>query len=176
MQPTEQPSARRKTGRPVKFELTESTRQAIDDYVRADRQEAWRPSVHRSSRRRVQPDNSAIRAAVIRLARRYRVGSSSVRNAFAPPNKGDPYLSAHGQLASRILRHRSSSSHHWRVRLAGKSSTSGRRSADDRAGASWKQQRAFWGSTIFVASDRTKDARRLAPKHCSGALSDRGRS
>ncbi|MGA9202433.1 MAG: integrase, partial [Pseudolabrys sp.] len=32
----------RKTGRPVRFELTEQTRQAIDDYLRVLSQETWR--------------------------------------------------------------------------------------------------------------------------------------
>jgi hypothetical protein len=32
----------RKTGRPVRFELTEQTRQAIDDYPRVLSQETWR--------------------------------------------------------------------------------------------------------------------------------------
>ena len=32
----------RKTGRPVRFELTEHTRQAIDDYLRVLSQETWR--------------------------------------------------------------------------------------------------------------------------------------
>src|SRR5215831_11347644 len=36
----------RKTGRPVKFELTEQTRQAIEDYPASVRQEARRVSVH----------------------------------------------------------------------------------------------------------------------------------
>ena len=32
----------RKTGRPVRFELTEQTLQAIDDYLRVLSQETWR--------------------------------------------------------------------------------------------------------------------------------------
>jgi integrase len=32
----------RKIGRPVRFELTEQTRQAIDDYLRVLSQETWR--------------------------------------------------------------------------------------------------------------------------------------
>src|ERR1700694_551286 len=36
----------RKTGRPVRFELTEQTRQAVDDYPQGDRQGARRISVY----------------------------------------------------------------------------------------------------------------------------------
>jgi integrase len=32
----------KKTGRPVRFELTDQTRQAIDEYLRQNRHEAWR--------------------------------------------------------------------------------------------------------------------------------------
>jgi hypothetical protein len=38
----------RKTGRPVRFELTEQTRQAVDDLPQSDRQGAGRISVHQS--------------------------------------------------------------------------------------------------------------------------------
>lgn len=89
----------KKTGRPIKFELTEATRQAIDDYLKAT---GKKPGDRLFTGRRGpgQPDHSAICAAIIGLAGRYRVASSPVRNAFAPSNKGDPHLSAHGQLAS----------------------------------------------------------------------------
>jgi integrase len=42
------PVRQKKTGRPVRFELTEQTRQAIDEYLRIERQETWRVSVRRS--------------------------------------------------------------------------------------------------------------------------------
>ena len=50
----------RKTGRPIKFELTEQTRQAIEDYLRA--QEAGRISIHDSSAARPVHDNAPVRA------------------------------------------------------------------------------------------------------------------
>jgi integrase len=41
----------KKTGRPVKFELTEPTRQAIDDYLRATSNKRAFPSVDRHRRK-----------------------------------------------------------------------------------------------------------------------------
>jgi integrase len=49
----------KKTGRPVKFELTEATRQAIDDYLRATGK-WWRSSVHRPQRTEPQSDDPAV--------------------------------------------------------------------------------------------------------------------
>src|ERR1700760_685703 len=54
----------KKTGRPVKFELTETTRQAIDHY-RGNGQEARRSSVHRPQTAGPQPDNTAVCAPAI---------------------------------------------------------------------------------------------------------------
>src|SRR5580704_8620113 len=47
----------KKTGRPVRFELSEQTRQAIDDYLQAANKRPRRVPVHGSSRPRNQHDN-----------------------------------------------------------------------------------------------------------------------
>ena len=47
----------KKTGRPVRFELSEQTRQAIDDYPKGHQQKSRRVPVHGSSRPRNQHDN-----------------------------------------------------------------------------------------------------------------------
>jgi len=61
----------RKTGRPVRFELTEQTRQAIDDYIRLVSKKSGRVSVH-GSPAGSEHDNPAVRAAPTLLAYRRR--------------------------------------------------------------------------------------------------------
>jgi integrase len=50
----------KKTGRPVRFELSEQTRQAIDDYLKLAKQKAWRVLVYGASRSRNQHDNAPL--------------------------------------------------------------------------------------------------------------------
>ena len=65
----------KKTGRPVKFELTDQTRQAIDDYLKAADEEARRISICGSARLRPLHDHSAIRAAIVGMDRQHRARS-----------------------------------------------------------------------------------------------------
>ena len=58
----------KKTGRPVKFELTEQTRQAVDDYLRVVRRRPGEFSVHRSGCA-TGHDDQAVRAARLRVGR-----------------------------------------------------------------------------------------------------------
>ncbi|WGD54881.1 integrase [Bradyrhizobium sp. CB1650] len=93
----------RKTGRPVKFELTEATRQAVDDYLKATRK---RPGDYLVTDRR-GPNSSLTTRQYARLHAQWicqrGLGSSSFRDPFVASNKGNPDLSAHGQLAVQIL-------------------------------------------------------------------------
>jgi integrase len=50
----------KKTGRPVRFELSEQTRQAVDDYFEGCQQKTRGVLVHWSSWRRTQYDDAAI--------------------------------------------------------------------------------------------------------------------
>ena len=86
----------KKTGRPVKFELTEQTRQAVDDYLRAVRR---RPGEFLFNGRGCASghDDQAVRAARLRVGRGHRAGPALLRDPFAPANQGDPDLSTHGQ-------------------------------------------------------------------------------
>ena len=45
----------KKTGRPVRFELTEQTRQAVDEYLRIDKQEARTVPFRRATSARASP-------------------------------------------------------------------------------------------------------------------------
>ena len=87
----------KKTGRSVKFELTDQTRQAIDDYFK----EAGRISVHGLTWLRPLHEHAAIRAAPFGMDRQYRPGPQALRHAFAAANKGNLDLSPNGKSTSR---------------------------------------------------------------------------
>ena len=55
----------KKTGRPVKFELTDQTRQAVDDYLKAASQKVRGISIHRSTRQWPMHDDAPICAACL---------------------------------------------------------------------------------------------------------------
>jgi integrase len=65
----------KKTGRPVRFELSEQTRQAVDDYLKATGK----------SRSRSQHDNAPICPARVGVDRKCRAGPKAVRHAFTTP-------------------------------------------------------------------------------------------
>jgi integrase len=88
----------KKTGRPVRFELTEQTRQAVDEYLRATNK---KPGEFLFSGRR-GPQKSITtrqyaRAPGIGLDRQRRAGSEAIWDAFTATHQGDPHLSAHGK-------------------------------------------------------------------------------
>jgi hypothetical protein len=57
----------KKTGQPVRFELTEQTRQAVDDYLRAAGKKARSIFVHWTPRLTNKYDDKAIRPARFRM-------------------------------------------------------------------------------------------------------------
>ena len=71
----------KKTGRAVKFELTEQTRQAVDDYLRASGKKpgesTWLGAEHY---------NQTVRAAGLRMDRRYRARPTPFRHPFTSAN------------------------------------------------------------------------------------------
>jgi integrase len=87
----------KKTGRPVKFELTEATRQAVDDYLKAAGRKFWRLPVCWPPKTRRQSDNPAVRTPIIRLGCQHRIGPAPVRDSLSAANKGDPDISAYRQ-------------------------------------------------------------------------------
>lgn len=80
----------KKTGRPVKFELTESTRQAIDDYLK----EAGKQAGEYLFTGRRGPNGSLTTRQYARLLADSlaSVGPAPVRYTFAAPNKGSADL------------------------------------------------------------------------------------
>jgi integrase len=71
----------KKTGRPVRFELTDQTRQAVDSYLK----EARRVSVHKPASARREHDYEAVRSPRFGMDCRHRV-----RPACAPIHSGAP--------------------------------------------------------------------------------------
>jgi integrase len=88
-----------KTGRPVRFELTEVTRQALDDYLRISGRKLGQclfmgrggPDQHLTTRQ-CSPR--------WRVGQRYRPRSPQVRNPFHAPDQGDIDLPAHWKSPS----------------------------------------------------------------------------
>src|SRR4051794_11770443 len=80
----------KKAGQPVRFELTEQTRQAVDDYLRAAGKKP--PGT--------EYDNETVRPARLRMDCPYWVGPAPFRHPLASTNQGDPDLSAHWQSTS----------------------------------------------------------------------------
>ena len=91
----------KKTGRPVKFELTEQTRQAVDDYIELA---GKKPGEFLFVGRRGQGQCMTTRQyarLVSRVDRQHRAGPAALRHPFASANQGDADLPAHGQPAGR---------------------------------------------------------------------------
>src|SRR3974390_2078679 len=83
----------KKTGRPVRFELTEQTRQAVDDYIRGASKEAWGISVHRPARCGTKHHAPTIRTAGVGLDRDCRARRQAVWHALPTTHQGDLNLS-----------------------------------------------------------------------------------
>jgi integrase len=84
----------RKTGRPVRFELSEQTRQAIDDYLKASNKRPRRVPVHGSSWSPSQYDHPPIRSPCFGVDRERRTGPEAVWDPFAASHKSYPDLPA----------------------------------------------------------------------------------
>ena len=90
----------KKTGRPVRFELTEPTRQAVDEYLKAANKRARRVLVRRPSWSPKKHHHTPICAPGIGLDRQCRAGSEAIWDAFTATHESDLDLSAHGKSQS----------------------------------------------------------------------------
>jgi integrase len=93
----------KKTGQPVRFEMSEQTRQAVDDYIRAA---GKKPGEVLFAGRRgpwAMHDDAAIRPSRLGLDRQRWVGPEAVRNTFFAPNEGDADLSPNWKSASGAI-------------------------------------------------------------------------
>ena len=91
----------KKTGRPVRFELTEVTRQAVGRLHQDGREEARRVLVYSRTRAGTRYEHAAVRAARLWVDCQYRAGPTSVWPPFPQANQGDIDLSADRQPAGR---------------------------------------------------------------------------
>ena len=91
----------KKTGRPVRFELSEQTRQAVDDYLKVT---GKRPGEFLFTGRR-GPDRSMTTRQYARLVSEWigsvGIGPEAVRDAFTAPHKSYSDLSADGKSQGR---------------------------------------------------------------------------
>jgi integrase len=92
----------KKTGRPVRFELSEQTRQSVDDYLKAT---GKRPGeflfTGRRGPDRNKHDNAPICPARVGVDRKCRSGPKAFRHAFTAPHKSYPDLPANWQSQGR---------------------------------------------------------------------------
>jgi hypothetical protein len=87
----------RKTGRPVRFELTEQTPAGHRRLHPRRKQEIWRVSVRRAAGPGAMHDDAAIRSPRQRVDCRHRARSTEVWYQFASPHESDSHLSPHGE-------------------------------------------------------------------------------
>ena len=90
----------RKTGRPVRFELTEQTRQAVDDYLKISHK---KPGEFLFTGPKSGPSMTPRQygRTRVRLVGRRRARPSFVRYALTTANQGDADLSPHRESARR---------------------------------------------------------------------------
>ena len=91
----------KKTGQPVRFELTEQTRQAVDDYLGIRRQEARRIYVRRPTRVAKEYHDETICPARLRVDCKHRPRPTPLRHALATTDQGLSDLPADRQSTSR---------------------------------------------------------------------------
>ena len=91
----------KKTGRPVKFELTDQNSSGCRRLSESHRQEAWRISIHGPTRHRPMHDDAPICTARLRLAHQHRARPAPVRHPLASEDQGNSDLPTHRQPARR---------------------------------------------------------------------------
>jgi len=77
----------KKTGLPVRFELSEQTRQAVDDYLKATNKRPGEFLFTSPSWSQPQHDNAPICAPCIKVDRQHWTGPKAVRDTFAATHK-----------------------------------------------------------------------------------------
>ena len=90
----------KKTGRPIRFELTEQTRQAVDDYIKAVGKKPGE-SVHWPWRSQPLHDDPAICSARLELGCNDRPRSALLRHTLSSTYQGDTHLPSNRELTSR---------------------------------------------------------------------------
>jgi integrase len=89
----------RKTGRPVRFELTEQTREAVDDYIKIAGKVSGGVPIWRSAQPRAMHNDATVRATRVGMDRKYRIGPTFFWHAFAASDQSHAHLPPHRQSA-----------------------------------------------------------------------------
>jgi hypothetical protein len=89
----------RKTGQPVRFELTEQTREAIDIYVRTTGRKPGAISIPKPAQSSWIHHYKAVRATGIGVDRQHWARRRSLRHAFIATDQGKPDLPSHREPA-----------------------------------------------------------------------------
>jgi len=93
----------KKTGQPVRFEITEQTRQSVDDYIHAAGKKGGRVLVRRAAWPKAMHDHTTIRPPSLRLGWQHWAGPEAVWNALIAPNEGNPDLSPNWESESSAV-------------------------------------------------------------------------
>jgi integrase len=88
----------KKTGQPVRFEMTEQTREAVDNYIRAANKKTGRVSLRRPPRSGPTDNDATICSAGLPMDREHRARSELLRDALTAPNQSNPHLSSNRKL------------------------------------------------------------------------------
>ena len=91
----------KKTGRPVRFEVTDQTRQAIDEYLRLTGRKTGQFLRRPHRRRHSRADHSAVRTPRARVGGKHRARPGQDRHAFPTPHESCADLPAHREPQSR---------------------------------------------------------------------------
>jgi hypothetical protein len=89
----------KKTGRPVRFELAEQTRQAIDEYLRLNCRKPGDFPVRRSWRQRLRPHDTSICPPRRPVDRQHRSRPAQIRHVLPTPNQRDVDIPPNRQAA-----------------------------------------------------------------------------
>jgi len=89
----------RKTGQPVRFEITEQTREAVDTYIGAANKKTGRVSLRRPARSASTHHHATIRAVGLRMDCQHWAGPELLWHTLIAPNQGDTHLPPRGQSA-----------------------------------------------------------------------------
>ena len=87
----------KKTGRPVRFELTDQTRQAVDSYLKTASKKSG--DFLFTSRRRPEHNREAVRSLRFGMDCGHRAGPACFRHPLTPAHQGNADLPPHGQPA-----------------------------------------------------------------------------
>jgi integrase len=89
----------KKTGQPVRFEITEQTREAVDSYIGATRKAAGRVPLQRPARSGPTDNDATVRPTGLPMDCKHWFGPKLLWHALTAPNQSDTHIPSHWQSA-----------------------------------------------------------------------------